>query len=495
MADGEHEQGVDRRGVLKIGAAATAGFFAHSVAGGIDRVLPGLPSNPVTATAIRMKPRPHRPTVGLFRQRQAASKRTTRRRCRSSSALDLGVKHRHLGALRWREARDERYIGTVRSAGAGVLATKTHDRTRRPYCSSARCNCCRPIIDLWQIHNLARLEQVEQIFSADGAVKALVEARDQKIVRHIGVTGHADPAVLLEAIRRHLFDSILLALNAADPHHLSFKQELLPTAVEKEMAIVGMKIPARGLLLSSWKPPADPASRFAGTRPGTLDYPEALRYVLSLPVSTVSSASTRSRSSRRTCGGPDVRAALRQPAEDAGGARRAGASPGAVLPPLGRLGRAGTDAGREVEQEPVHPRRHLVLHPVRRPGDHLDLDPVAQRRARNDQRLAEEAVARAPDDQRGHRHAQARRAARRAPQGGAPFSIAVSAGLPALPVAGEVLRRGVPAAVGERRASPAKSFRRIHPRAAGSWKERMYRLRRLRGRAAGRGASPPDAAR
>jgi hypothetical protein len=53
------------------------------------------------------------------------------------------------------------------------------------------------------------------------------------------------------------------------------------------MAIIGMKIPARGLLLSSWRPPADPASRFAGTRPGTLDYPEALRYVLSLPVSTV----------------------------------------------------------------------------------------------------------------------------------------------------------------------------------------------------------------
>jgi len=36
--------------------------------------------------------------------------------------------------------------------------------------------------------------------------------------------------VLLEAIRRHPFDAILLALNAADPHHLSFEKELLPLA-------------------------------------------------------------------------------------------------------------------------------------------------------------------------------------------------------------------------------------------------------------------------
>ncbi len=53
------------------------------------------------------------------------------------------------------------------------------------------------------------------------------------------------------------------------------------------MAIIGMKIPARGLILSSWTPPSDPDSRFAGTKPGMVAMREALRYVLSLPVSTV----------------------------------------------------------------------------------------------------------------------------------------------------------------------------------------------------------------
>ena len=53
------------------------------------------------------------------------------------------------------------------------------------------------------------------------------------------------------------------------------------------MGIIGMKIPARGLILSSWKAPDDPESRYANTVPGTLDMKEAMRYVLSLPVSTV----------------------------------------------------------------------------------------------------------------------------------------------------------------------------------------------------------------
>jgi predicted aldo/keto reductase-like oxidoreductase len=59
--------------------------------------------------------------------------------------------------------------------------------------------------------------------------------------------------------------------------------------VEKEMGIVGMKVPARGRLLSSTSPPPPEAQRgsFKVTRAGTLTMREAMRYVLSLPVSTV----------------------------------------------------------------------------------------------------------------------------------------------------------------------------------------------------------------
>ena len=131
------------------------------------------------------------------------------------------------------------------------------------------------------------MDQVDAAFAKGGAIEALVEARDQGIVRHLGISGHADPDVLIAAMERFDFDTILLALNAADPHHLSFKAKLLPLAVEKEMGIIGMKVPARGLILKSWQEPDDPGSRYAGTVPGTLDMREAMRYVLSLPVSTV----------------------------------------------------------------------------------------------------------------------------------------------------------------------------------------------------------------
>lgn len=208
-------------------------------------------------------------------------------------ALDLGVNYidtaaRYGGDARW----SERYIGAVmkRRRREVFLASKTRDRRRDGSLRSLETSLKllhTDHLDLWQIHNLSSQDEVDEIFAPGGAIQALAEAREQRLVRFVGVTGHADPAVLIEAIRRFPFDAVLLALNAADPHHLSFKKELLPLAVEREMAIIGMKIPARGLLLSSWRPPAETTSRFAGTVPGTLGMPEAMRYVLSLPVSTV----------------------------------------------------------------------------------------------------------------------------------------------------------------------------------------------------------------
>ncbi len=291
---------IKRRDLLKLGGAAAAGFLARNAcAGEAARSLPPLPDNPRTPDAM--------PTrnlgrtgyrVGVFSLGgQAAIERADNADVAVpliERAIDLGVNYVDTSARyggvqeRW----SERYIGEVmkRRRGEVFLASKTHDRSRDGSLRLLERSLellHTDHLDLWQIHNLAQQEQIDQIFAADGAVKALHEMREQKVVRHIGVTGHADPEVLAEALRRSAFDSILLALNAADRHHLSFANQLLPMAVEREMAIVGMKIPARGMILSSWTPPSDPGSRFADTRPGTLAMREAMRYVLSLPVSTV----------------------------------------------------------------------------------------------------------------------------------------------------------------------------------------------------------------
>lgn len=301
MSDSErNDPKIQRRDVLKLGAAATVAFLARDIATVDAAVLPALPNNPVTPKAM--------PTrnlgrtgyrVGIFSLGGQASIEKPNNEAIAvpivEKALDLGVNYidtsaRYGGDERW----SERYVGQVMKhrRREAFLATKTHDRTRdgslRLLEKSLRL-LQTDHIDLWQIHNLSNMQQIDQIFATDGVVRALVRAREQKIVRFIGVTGHADPDVLLEAIRRFPFDTILMAVNAADPHHMSFSKQLLPTAVEKEMGIIGMKIPARGRILASWTPPSpdkQPAAA-APLRAGTLTMAEAMRYSLSLPLSTV----------------------------------------------------------------------------------------------------------------------------------------------------------------------------------------------------------------
>jgi aryl-alcohol dehydrogenase-like predicted oxidoreductase len=213
-------------------------------------------------------------------------------------AIDLGVNYidtasAYGGTQRW----SQRYIGTVmaRRRGEVFLTSKTYDRTRdgslRLLEESLRL-MNTDHLDLWQLHNVMRLEQIEQIFAPGGAIEALQQAREQKMVRFLGITGHFDPEPLMEGIRRFPFDTVLMALNAADRHQYSFAEHLLPLAVEKQLGIIGMKIPARARILQSFAPPPpSPTPTFEGAggpqTAGALTIREAMYYTLSHPVSTV----------------------------------------------------------------------------------------------------------------------------------------------------------------------------------------------------------------
>ncbi len=312
-------------------------------------------------------------------------------------ALDLGVNYvdtaaRYGGDTPWSQT----YIGQVmkRRRGEAFLASKTHDRTRdgsMKLLEQSLKLLQTDHLDLWQIHNLQTMEQVEQIFRPDGAVAALREAKEQGIVRHIGVTGHADPAVLIEAISRFPFDTLLLALNAADPHHLSFREKLLPLAVEKEMGIIGMKIPSRGRLLAGWTPPPEGARdrrpHGQGPRHAEDAGGAALRAL------APGQHGDRGLRLRRPARGerplrPRVQPPERRPDGDARGEGEARLPAGALLPPLdvdppsleGPPGAArgyleGLAAARQAVTDPVlrHPGR-VDVHAEARAG--RDLDPA-----------------------------------------------------------------------------------------------------------------------
>ncbi|HEX9082067.1 MAG TPA: aldo/keto reductase [Holophagaceae bacterium] len=287
-------EGFGRRDLLKLGVATAAGWVTSRLdaAGPEPDPLAPPPWNPATVQAMptrNLGRTGHR--VGLFSLGgQAAIEQPHHERVAIpilERALDLGVNYldtsaRYGGAERW----SERYLGEVmkRRRKEAFLATKTHDRTAD---GSMRL-LDRSLdllktdhVDLWQLHAMGTMEDVDRVFAKGGALEAFQRARDQKMVRFLGITGHADPDVLAEAIRRFPFDTVLMAFNAADRHRHPFTEALLPLAVEKQMGIIGMKIPARGRLLSSWKPTD------GRQRPGTLSIREALTYVLSHPVSTV----------------------------------------------------------------------------------------------------------------------------------------------------------------------------------------------------------------
>jgi len=273
---------LDRRDFLRLGAAAGAAFVAGGIAGNAAAASAPAATGaaPATMPSRNLGRTGHR--VRLFSLGgQSALEQPDNEAVAVpliERALDLGVNYvdtapMYGGSRRW----SQRYFGQVlkRRRKEVFLASKTDDRSRdgsmRLLEESLRL-LQTDHIDLWQIHHLDDKEEVDQIFAKGGAMEAMVEAKRQKLVRFLGITGHTDPDVLIEAMRRFDFDNILMAINAADRHHLSFAARLLPLAVEKRMGVVGMKIPSRGRLIQGR---------------GPLTMREAFDYVLSLPVSTV----------------------------------------------------------------------------------------------------------------------------------------------------------------------------------------------------------------
>ncbi len=112
------------------------------------------------------------------------------------------------------------------------LATKTKERTRDGSLRMIEKSLTllnTDHVDLWQLHDIGLPEDVNAVFAKGGAMEALLEMQQQKVVRFLGVTGHYRPEALIDAINRHPFDTILMALNAADTHIHSFTEQLLPS--------------------------------------------------------------------------------------------------------------------------------------------------------------------------------------------------------------------------------------------------------------------------
>ena len=287
-----------RRDVLKLGAGAAGAAGGATLSGPLQAAPAASPSAMPTRNLGRTGFRPCLFSLGG----QGALERPDNDAVAVpiiERALDLGVNYLDTSSIyggpqRW----SERYFGQVmkRRRAQAYLASKTKERTRdgslRMLEQSLKL-LNTDHLDLWQLHDIRDQQDLDAVFAPGGAMEALQQAREQKLVRHLGITGHYRPEALAEAIRRFPFDTLLLAVNAADKYHYSFAAELLPLAVEKQLGIIGMKIPGRGRLLSNWTPPPveSQVNTWVGSviarTPGTLTMREAMSYALTLPLSTV----------------------------------------------------------------------------------------------------------------------------------------------------------------------------------------------------------------
>jgi aryl-alcohol dehydrogenase-like predicted oxidoreductase len=210
---------------------------------------------------------------------------------RADQVLDLvlehGVNHIYTAAsygdseLRigpWLERHRDRFF----------LATKTGERTG----DAARAQLERSLerlrvdaVDLVQLHNLVEEDEWQVAHGPGGAVEALARARDEGLVRHVGVTGHGlrIPRMHLRSLERFPFDSVLLPYSFValqDPAYRADVEELLEVCAGQQVAVQTIKSVAR----RRWRPDHD-GPRYSWYEP--LRDPEAIgravRWVLANP--------------------------------------------------------------------------------------------------------------------------------------------------------------------------------------------------------------------
>ncbi len=124
-------------------------------------------------------------------------------------------------------------------------------------------------LDVWQVHEVVYYNDPERCYEADGVLEALAAAKRQGKVRFVGFTGHKNPSIHLAMINGGFpFDTVQMPLNPFDYSYRSFQREVLPVAVERGMAVFGMKsMGGSGEMITQ----------------GALTPTEALTYAMSLP--------------------------------------------------------------------------------------------------------------------------------------------------------------------------------------------------------------------
>lgn len=188
-----------------------------------------------------------------------------------NTAIDRGIRYFDTAWI-YSDGQAETRLGKVAKDRRSEMwiATKTWSTNRdeaRRQLETSLSRLQTDYVDEWRLHNLYNYDRLDAFTGKEGALEAAIRAREEGLVRHIAISGHTDPQILVEALNRFPFDSALIAVSALDHFILSFAEEFLPIANDRGVATIGMKVLGLGSLKH--------------------EVERSLRYAFNLPISTV----------------------------------------------------------------------------------------------------------------------------------------------------------------------------------------------------------------
>ncbi|UCH37978.1 MAG: aldo/keto reductase, partial [Candidatus Bathyarchaeota archaeon] len=206
-------------------------------------------------------------------------------------ALDHGVNHIDVAPTYGdAEYRLGKWVKEYR--GSLFLACKTRQRTEveaTKELERSLSNLQTDYLDLYQLHGLDSAEELKLVLSEEGAIQALLKAKEQGLVRHLGITSH-NPENILNALQAFDFDTILLPVNYVLRAHAEPKNDYRPVlalANKRNLGVIAMKSIAKG----PW--PSDDKVHNTWYQPFNTqtEVDEAVWFTLSQQVTTATSSS------------------------------------------------------------------------------------------------------------------------------------------------------------------------------------------------------------
>jgi aryl-alcohol dehydrogenase-like predicted oxidoreductase len=205
--------------------------------------------------------------------------------------LDHGVNHIDVAPTYGdAELRLGRWVKEYRESL--FLGCKTRKRTKKEAAEELNNSLKRlqtDYFDLYQLHGLDDPEELKTALSEEGAINAILEAKEHDTVKNIGITSH-NPENIMRALKAFDFDTILLPVNyvlRVHPEPKNDYQPVLSYAKKKNLGIIAMKSVAKG----PW--PTEKRTNNTWYQPFNTqkEIDEALMFTLSQNVTTAASSS------------------------------------------------------------------------------------------------------------------------------------------------------------------------------------------------------------